>query len=179
MDRPGFCQMMRDIETGRVDTLVVWRLDRLGRTARGLTALFEDLIRCKVNLISLKDGLDLVTPAGRLMANILAGVAAYETEVRAERILAGQEAARARGVKWGGSKPGRRLKVKAEQVDVILRMVAERKPITAMARATGLSRPTIYRLIREAQDDQACAGARVPSQGGNTIELAPEARCNA
>ena len=64
MDRPGFRQMMRDIEAGRVDTLVVWRLDRLGRTARGLTALFEDLIRCKVNLISLKDGLDLVTPAG-------------------------------------------------------------------------------------------------------------------
>ena len=85
MDRPGFRQMMKDIEAGRVVTLVVWRLDRLGRTAQGLTALFEHLIRCKVNLITLKDGLDLVTPAGRLMANILAGVAAYETEVRAER----------------------------------------------------------------------------------------------
>jgi DNA invertase Pin-like site-specific DNA recombinase len=73
MDRPGFRQLMRDIESGRVDTLVVWRLDRLGRTAKGLTSLFEDLIRCKANLISLKDGPDLVTPAGRLMANILAG----------------------------------------------------------------------------------------------------------
>jgi hypothetical protein len=73
MDRPGFRQLMRDIESGRVETLVVWRLDRLGRTAKGLTSLFEDLIRCKVNLISLKDGLDLVTPAGRLMANILGG----------------------------------------------------------------------------------------------------------
>jgi DNA invertase Pin-like site-specific DNA recombinase len=75
MDRPGFRRLMADIEMGRVETLVVWRLDRLGRTARGLTCLFEDLVRCKVNLISLKDGLDLVTPAGRLMANILAGVA--------------------------------------------------------------------------------------------------------
>ena len=98
MDRPGFRQLMRDIESGRVETLVVWRLDRLGRTAKGLTSLFEDQIRCKVNLISLKDGLDLVTPAGRLMANVLAGVAAYETEVRAERIMAGQSAARDRGV---------------------------------------------------------------------------------
>jgi DNA invertase Pin-like site-specific DNA recombinase len=62
-------------------------------------SLFEDLIRWKVNLISLKDGLDLVTPAGRLMANILAGVAAYETEVRAERIRAGQAAARERGIR--------------------------------------------------------------------------------
>ena len=109
MERPGFRRMMRDIEQGRVDTLVVWRLDRLGRTAKGLTSLFEDLVRCKVNLIGLKDGLDLVTPSGRLMANILAGVAAYETEVRAERILAGETAARMRGVRWGGSTRGRRI----------------------------------------------------------------------
>jgi DNA invertase Pin-like site-specific DNA recombinase len=74
--------------------LVVRRLGRLGRTAKGLTSLFEDLIRWKVNLVSLMDGLDLVTPAGQLMANILAGVAAYETAVRAERILAGQAAVR-------------------------------------------------------------------------------------
>jgi DNA invertase Pin-like site-specific DNA recombinase len=89
MDRPGFRRLMADIEAGLVETLVVWRLDRLGRTAKGLTCLLEDLVRCKVNLISLKDGLDLVTPAGRLMANILTGVTAYETEVRAERIVEG------------------------------------------------------------------------------------------
>ena len=82
MDRPGFRQRMRDIESGRVDTQVVWRLDRLGRTAKGLTSLFEDRIRCKVNRISLKDGLDLVTPAGRLMANILAGVAVRDGGAR-------------------------------------------------------------------------------------------------
>jgi DNA invertase Pin-like site-specific DNA recombinase len=106
MDRPGFRQLIRDMEMGLVDTLVVWRLDRLGRTAKGLTSLFEDLVRWKVNLISLKDGLDLITPSGRLMANILAGVAEYETEVRAERILAGQAAARIRGIRWGGSAVG-------------------------------------------------------------------------
>jgi DNA invertase Pin-like site-specific DNA recombinase len=50
MDRPGFRRMMEDIELGRVNTLVVGRLDRLGRTAKGLTSLFEDLIHCKVNL---------------------------------------------------------------------------------------------------------------------------------
>jgi DNA invertase Pin-like site-specific DNA recombinase len=74
MDRPGFKKLLKDIETGLVGNLVVWRLDRLGRTAKGLTGLFDDLIRWRVNLISLKDGLDLSTPAGRLMANILAGV---------------------------------------------------------------------------------------------------------
>jgi len=148
MDRPGFKKLLRDIEMGQVGNLVVWRLDRLGRTAKGLTSLFDDLIRWKVNLISLKDGLDLSTPAGRLMANILAGVAAYETEVRAERILAGQEAARARGVRWGGSKKGRRLKVTVEQVQTILRLKSESKKIAAIARATGLSRPTVYNILK-------------------------------
>ena len=94
MDRPGFRQLIKDMELGEVDTLVVWRLDRLGRTAKGLINLFDDLIRWRVNLISLRDGLDMVTPSGRLMANILAGVAAFETEICAERILAGQSAAR-------------------------------------------------------------------------------------
>jgi DNA invertase Pin-like site-specific DNA recombinase len=45
MDRPGFRRLIKDMETGQADTLVVWRLDRLGRTAQGLTSRFEDLIR--------------------------------------------------------------------------------------------------------------------------------------
>src|SRR5262249_14541684 len=76
MDRPGFRQMMKDIELGRVDTLVVWRLDRLGRTAKGLTGLFEDLIRWKVKIINLKEGLDQVFPSGPLLASILSEGAA-------------------------------------------------------------------------------------------------------
>jgi DNA invertase Pin-like site-specific DNA recombinase len=134
MDRPGFRQLMRDIEMGYLDTLVVWRLDRLGRTAKGSTSLFEGLVRWRVNLISLKDGLDLVTPSGRLMANILAGVAAYETEVGAERILAGQTAARTRGVRWGGSASGRRIKVTAEQTASIRRLRSEGQEVAAIAR---------------------------------------------
>jgi DNA invertase Pin-like site-specific DNA recombinase len=164
MDRPGLSRLLQAVASGQVSDVVVWRLDRLGRTAKGLTAMFDDLIKRRVNLVSLKDGLDLSTPAGRLMANILASAAAYETEVRAERILAGQEAARARGVKWGGSKLGRRIKVKQEQVNVIMLMLSENKPVTAMARATGLSRPTIYRIIKESHNEQLCSNADGPSQ---------------
>ncbi len=147
MERPGFEKLLRAVEAGEISTLVVWRLDRLGRTAKGLTALFDDLHGRKVNLVSIRDGLDLSTPAGRLMANVLGSVAAYETEVRAERIAAGQEAARAAGKRWGGSKPGRRLKVTVEQEQAILRMNAEGAGVTTIARATGLSRPTIYRVL--------------------------------
>jgi DNA invertase Pin-like site-specific DNA recombinase len=96
MDRPGWSKLMQAVREGTVWTIAVWRLDRLGRTAKGLTELFEDLRERKVNLVSLRDGLDLSTPAGRLMADAVAFVAACETEVRAERITTGQVAARDR-----------------------------------------------------------------------------------
>ena len=91
MDRVGWNALYEQIQSRKIKTVVVWRIDRLGRTASGLTALFEELRKRKVNLISLKDGLDLSTPAGRLMANVLASVAAYETEVRSERQMAGMQ----------------------------------------------------------------------------------------
>jgi DNA invertase Pin-like site-specific DNA recombinase len=148
MDRPGWKHLEADIAAGKVSALVCWRLDRLGRTASGLTALFESLLGRKIGLVSLKDGLDLSTPAGRLMANVLASVAAYENEVRSERIIAGQEAARAAGKRWGGSVKGRRVKVTAEQTATIARLRQEGKKVTAIARATGLSRPTVYSILR-------------------------------
>jgi DNA invertase Pin-like site-specific DNA recombinase len=137
------------MDMGEVDTLVVWRLDRLGRTAKGLINLFNDLVCWKVNVISLRHGLDLLTPSGWLMANSLAGVAAFETEFRAERILAGQAAARSRGVSWGGSVRGRRLKVTAEQIESIERTWQGGEKIARIARATGLSRPSVYRILAE------------------------------
>jgi DNA invertase Pin-like site-specific DNA recombinase len=147
MERPGFNKLMADVNAGKVARVVVWRLDRLGRTAKGLTALFDDLLRLKVDLVSVKDGLDLETLAGRLMANVLASVAAYETEVRAARITAGQAAARESGKTWGGSPPGRRLKVTAEQEAMVHRLRRGGEKVAVIARTTGLSRPTIYRIL--------------------------------
>jgi DNA invertase Pin-like site-specific DNA recombinase len=153
MDRPGWSQLQGAIELGEIGTVVVWRLDRLGRTAKGLVTLFEELHNRGVGLISLKDGLDFSTAAGRLMANVLASVAAFETEVRCERQRAGIEAARAAGARWGGSLKGRRLKVTPEQVATITRLKSEKTPVAAIARATGLSRPTVYSIL--AQSDRS------------------------
>ncbi|MDF1845200.1 MAG: recombinase family protein [Rubripirellula sp.] len=148
MERPAFTRLLRHVRVGEVQQVAVWRLDRLGRTAKGLTALFDELTELNVRLVSLRDGLDLSTAAGRLMANVLASVAAYETEVRAERILAGQAAARAKGKTWGGSEKGRRIKVNDEQIRLIHRMKAKGDKVAAIARATGLSRPTIYDVLK-------------------------------
>ena len=147
MDREGWNKLEADIRSGKVAKLVVWRIDRLGRTAAGLTALFEDLQRRGVGFESLRDKVDLETPAGRLMANVLASVAAYENEVRGERIRAGQSAARAQGKRWGGSPPGVRKKVARDQLRVIHQLRREGTPVTRIAKATGLSRPTIYSVL--------------------------------
>jgi DNA invertase Pin-like site-specific DNA recombinase len=164
VERPGFARLLADVEAGKVARIVVWRLDRLGRTAKGLTALFEDLIGRGVDLVSLKDGLELATPAGRLMANVVASVAAYESEVRSERILAGQAAARASGKTWGGSPKGRRLKVTAEQESTAHRMRRAGEGVSAIARKTGLSRPTIYRVLRGAGDTSTPGAGSKPKK---------------
>ena len=147
MERPQWKALEADIAAGLVSKVVVWRLDRLGRTASGLTRLFEDLTARRVGLVSLKDGLDLTTPAGRLMGGVLASVAQYETEIRAERTLAGQAAARAKGKRWGGSQKGRLLTVQPEQVEAVRQHKSEGWKVARIARTVGLSRPTVYRLL--------------------------------
>ncbi len=148
MDRPGMSKLMSGLGTGKVGRIVAWRLDCLGRTARELCQLFDELRSRNVDLVSLRDGFSLKSPSGRLHARILASVAEFETEVRAERIRAGQAAARAKGKRWGGSKPGRYVKVTPAQVRAITRMVNRGEHITKVARITGLSRPTVYRVLR-------------------------------
>ena len=147
MDRPGWNKLEADLRAGKVAKIVCWRLDRLGRTAKGLTALIDELQNRHVGLISLREGLDLSTPAGRLMAHVLASVSQYENEIRGERVRAGQAVARANGKTWGGSVKGRRLKVSDDQVRMIVHLKGEKVPITRIAQATGLSRPTIYRVL--------------------------------
>jgi DNA invertase Pin-like site-specific DNA recombinase len=151
MNRPGWNKLEDAMRTGKVSQVVVWRLDRLGRTASGLTSLFDELQKRKVNVVSIKDNLDLSSPAGRLMANVLASVAQYDNEVRGERIRAGQAAAKANDPTktWGGSKKGKRKKVTPTQTKMIQRMKEEGEPIAHIAKAVGLSRPTIYDVLRD------------------------------
>jgi DNA invertase Pin-like site-specific DNA recombinase len=149
MDRPGMQKLMDDLHEGKVQTIVCWRLDRLGRTAAGLTKLFDDLRKHKCNLISYKDNLDLSTPGGRLNANIIASVAAYETEVRAERVKAGQAAAKAKGKRWGGSKKGVRKGKVAAVENQILTLHREGFAVAKIARGLNVSVPTVYDVIKK------------------------------
>ncbi len=149
-ERPDFARLVRDVEARSVARIVVWRLDRLGLTAAGLTVLFADLRRKDVALLSLKDRWELTRSEGRLVARAIASVAVYEREPRSGPILASQAAARGRGVRWGGSAKGWRWKVTDEQQVLIPRLWREGQGVSALARATGLSRKTVYRVLRAA-----------------------------
>jgi DNA invertase Pin-like site-specific DNA recombinase len=148
MDRPSMGKLIDDLNNNKIETILIWRLDRLGRTASGLTKLFDELQRYKCNLISLKDHLDLSTPSGRLNANIIASVANYETEVRAERVKAGQASAMARGKKWGGSKKGDRKGKVASKEKTILALLEQGVSKAEISRSVGISIPTIYSIIK-------------------------------
>ena len=157
MDRPRWNKLQAAIDNNRIAALVVWRLDRLGRTASGLTKLFEKLRSKKIKFISIKDGIDLNTTAGRLIANVLASVAAYETEVRAERVMAGQAVAKAAGKKWGGSKKGALYKITPEQVKQIVKMKKKGQKISVISRTVGIERQSVYRVLKRVADGDIAA----------------------
>jgi DNA invertase Pin-like site-specific DNA recombinase len=148
MDRPGWKALEQDMRSGKVTRIVTWRLDRLGRTTAGLTALFEELVARKVGFVSIREGFDLTTPAGRMMAGVLASVAQYETEVRGERTMAGQEVARSKGKHMGRPKGiSTPIKVNPDQRIAVVRMHAEGESIAAISRTVGLARNTVYKIL--------------------------------
>lgn len=159
LNRPAMTKLMNEINAGRIKTLVTWRLDRLGRTARGLAALFEQLASLKVNFISMREGIDLSTPSGRLVAHVMASVAEYESEVRAERIAAGKEAKAMRIaaiIKNGGTAPaenkgGRPKGTPSKVTKTMAGMIADMKSkgckIASIARELHLSRQTVYAVL--------------------------------
>jgi DNA invertase Pin-like site-specific DNA recombinase len=83
------------------------------------------------------------------MAGVLASVAAYETEVRKERQLAGIAKAKAEGKSWGGRKVGTRVRLTVEKEKLIRQLHTEGQPVAAIARLVGLTRKTVYKAIRQ------------------------------
>lgn len=149
-DRPEWQKLWGEVQTGQVQRIVVWRLDRLGRLAGATIQLLDDLEAKGVAFLSIRDGFDPSTPAGRLTRNVLASVAQFETEVRSERQRAGIEARRdpkTDKCPWGGRKAGAPNKATLEKIPVVRQMHKQGKPIAEIGRVVGLTRQTVYRLL--------------------------------
>jgi DNA invertase Pin-like site-specific DNA recombinase len=99
--RPGLDQLVTDARRRRFDVLVCWRLDRLGRNLRHLVVMLEELQTLGVAFVSLAEGIDATTPAGKLQMHILAAIAEFERARIAERVKAGLSRVRAAGQTLG------------------------------------------------------------------------------
>ncbi|MCP3764119.1 recombinase family protein [Domibacillus sp. A3M-37] len=139
-DRKVFNECWNYLRKG--DTLVVWKLDRLGRTTKKLLELIEELENRSINLKILTLGVDTSTPAGRLFFTIMAGLAEMERDLIVERTKAGLEAARARG-RLGG-----RPRVDQGQIDLAIKMYKSKDyTFKDIKRATGIGSSTLYRYL--------------------------------
>ena len=99
--RPALDRLIRDATRRRFDILICWRLDRLGRSLKHLVTLLDELQALGVGFVSLGEGIDLQTPAGRLQLHILAALSEFERARIAERVQAGLARARRQGTRLG------------------------------------------------------------------------------
>ncbi len=141
--RPGLDACLQALASG--DTLVVWRLDRLGRSMSHLVTLIEELLRRQVGFRSLGDGaIDTTTASGELVFHIFSALAQFERRLIQERTRAGLAAARARG-KRGGRRP---IRPDDQRVRMACTMYAD--PSLTMGdicRVLGISQATFYRYM--------------------------------
>lgn len=99
--RPMREELMRHARRREIDVVIVWKLDRWGRSVADLAVSLQELHGLGVAFVSLTEALDLTTPSGRAMAGLLSVFAEFEREILRERVIAGQAAARERGVRIG------------------------------------------------------------------------------
>ena len=141
--RPGLDACVAVLEPG--DTLVVWRLDRLGRSMPHLVGLVEELLGKGIGFRSLQDGaIDTTTASGELMFNIFSSLAQFERRLIQERTHAGLAAARARG-RLGGRRP---ISPDDPRVVTAKRLHKDHSlSIDQICAMLGISRPTFYRYL--------------------------------
>ncbi|MBP7562291.1 MAG: recombinase family protein [Candidatus Cloacimonetes bacterium] len=141
-DRPILQDMLKNLRTG--DVLVVWKLDRLGRSLKDLLEIVTGLQNKGVEIISLKESIDTTSSTGKLIFSIFGALAEYERDIIRERTMAGLNSARARGIVGG------RKKLLSDKDVILLKALASDKtiPISAICERFGISRKTYYNYLK-------------------------------
>lgn len=140
--RPALDALLQDARRRRCDVVVCWRLDRLGRNLKHLVTLLEELQALGVAFVSLAEGIDATTPAGKLQMHILAAIAEFERERIRERVLAGLQRARAQGRVLGRPRTRPPLERLLSVSELTVQVAADR---------LGVSRSTLKRWRRQVQ----------------------------
>lgn len=145
-DRVELCRLLKSVQHG--DTVVVWKLDRLGRSTKDLIALVSGFKENGVSFVSLQDNIDTSTAQGRFFFHVIASFVELERELIRERTYAGLAAARARG-RMGGRPKGLSAEAQATAVKVKMWYASKKYTIAEiMKKAGGISKPTVYNYLR-------------------------------
>jgi len=139
-ERPGLGKALEMLREG--DTLVVWKLDRLGRSVKHLVDITNELARQGVNFRSLTDSIDTGTPSGRFFFHVMAALAQMERELVIERTRAGLETARRLG-----RRGGRKRRMTDSKIESARKLLAGGVPPRDVAKNLGVSVPTLYRWV--------------------------------
>jgi DNA invertase Pin-like site-specific DNA recombinase len=139
-ERPALIEALEMLREG--DTLVVWKLDRLGRSVKQLADLVGELHKQGIQFKSLTDAIDTGSPSGRFFFHVMASLAEMERELTVERTRAGLEVARQLGRK-GGRKP----KMTNSKIESAKKLLASGISPKDVARNLGVSVPTLYRWV--------------------------------
>jgi DNA invertase Pin-like site-specific DNA recombinase len=141
-ERPGLNQILGILREG--DTLVVWKLDRLGRSLTHLIKIMNILDERSIYFKSVQESLDTSTPGGKLIFHVFGALAEFERDIIRERTLAGLAAARARG-RVGG----RPRKLTKEQTEMAKKLINDPTIlIEDICKTLGVSRSTLYRYVK-------------------------------
>src|SRR6516225_1770189 len=138
--RPALTRCLKDLRPG--DTLIVWKLDRLGRNLRDLITLLDALRAQGIKFRSLTEHIDTETATGRAMWQMIGVLAELERSLISERTRAGVKAARDRGVKFG-----RKRKLSREQIDHARKLIQEGHRRENVANLLNVNRTTLYQAI--------------------------------
>lgn len=143
-ERPGLAEAFKFIRPS--DTLVVWRLDRLGRSLKDLIGRMEELRQRAIGFKSLRESIDTTSPAGKLQFHIFSALAEFERDLIRERTMAGLRAARARG-RVGGRKPT----MTPEKVKAAASLMKDKSnTVNDICKTLGVSSATLYRYVTPA-----------------------------
>ena len=138
--RPGLDAALKALRRG--DTLIVWKLDRLGRSLRDLITMLDELRDRGVIFQSLTEAIDTATPTGRAMWQMIGVLAELERSLIFERSRAGVKAAQRRGVKFG-----RKPKLSAKQIDHARKLIEDGESRQYVADLLNVGRVTLYRAL--------------------------------
>ena len=139
-NRQGLAEALSHLREG--DVLVIWKLDRLGRTVKGLVDFVGELAEREVQFRSLTDGIDTTTPTGRFFFHVMASLAQMERELIVERTKAGLASARLRG-----RLVGRKRSMTPSKIESAKRLLSAGTPPREVAQNLGVSVPTLYRWV--------------------------------